>query len=771
MEVVKAKEQEILACIHCLQPTRSGEKFCCSGCEAAYSFINRLGLEEFYSRRASRKLMSVEAQLPEEFDNLEYQKSFVRPVTGNYLAVDFILEGITCSACVWLLERLPLVEPKIKSVRLNLGAARAEIIFSEELSLLELALIFFKLGYRPHLVARKSNEERIWLLRAGVAFASMIASMHVSLFLYSGMLHGMSLGNFKVTAIVAALVALPALIFSAKPFYQGAWAALKVRALSIDSLVTLTVLIGASVSLNNIFLGKNETYFEALSMLIALLLIGRLVVHWAQKKLYSDSQLFNFKIFSAEGKLKIGETVNIKSGETFPCDGVVTQGKSFMNSAWLTGEEREQELRPGVSVWAGSLNCGDMIEVKVTAVGRQTQAGQILEKLNSTEKSRISSFTQKLETYFVWFTGLSVAAMVILNWRDPHVWNQAVSLLLVLCPCALGLAIPTVMGTALSQGAKSGLLIKGEKVLEKLSQVTAVVFDKTGTLTESTLEIKNARWVSDALGVLNLSQAELENILAQAVRRINHPTLRPLEKYFKSEGHAEITVEEVLGKGALISTRQFEIKLGSPTFLNILNASFNVGVAVNGRLVAEFFYADNNLKNGAFQIVQFLKNQNKKVFILSGDHSQNVARVGEKLQIPKENVFSHQTPEMKLQFVTKLSEEECVMMVGDGVNDALAFKKSHVGVGMTGGAGVAMETCDVYLLNADLKLLQSALEGAKRVKNTVYMNLLWVFIYNVVGFVFVYEKAIGPILCAILMPLSSATVALIATKRKYFRGK
>lgn len=760
------------ACKHCGRPAGTS-LFCCAGCEGAFEFIHSTGMGEFYNK-LSKPLSTVKQKRFEYWNQPQITTAFVKSLQGGLSQAELLLDGMSCPACGWLIERAPLFAPFIRKTEVDLGSSKVKVIFDSHCAFSEVGELFNKIGYAPTLTdpistaSFKKRQNRQWILRTAVALASQMASMHVNYTLYAGLLDGMNTTMVKAVGLVSLVISLPAVFYSAVPFYRGAWNALKLKTWNLDLLVSLSIALGFVASAINALRGINDIYFDAVTMLIAFLLLGRLVVMFSEKRISIDKNVLLLELLGTMADAKPGDIIPVKSGQAFPCDGTVTKGKSLINSAWLTGEEMPTQIKPGSSVYAGSLNLGSPVEIQVTEPMEKTRIANLISGLSNIKKGELSRFSEKFEKILVASVLLLVLGLGTFYFLEgKSLWMRWISVLLVTCPCAMGLAVPAVLSTALKQALRRGIIIKGGEVFERLAQSDAVVFDKTGTLTTSEFEIENEDWLIDAEEKLRLLP-----VLGWAAHQSSHPVLSALtKKYFRGEKPALTQIKETLGQGLEFTYQGHSYQLGSRKFLQLPSSKDNqteILFSEDG-ILKNVFVVRSEIRSEAMSLVAALKKR-FSVWMLSGDKKAAVKQTADLLNLEHQKALYEQTPEMKMEFLNTLFEHYKVVMVGDGVNDSLAFKKAHVGIGIGGAASSTLEACDVYLTRPDLNLIQEIFTASHKVKKSILLCLAWAVVYNVLGVMLVLYGFLGPLVCAVLMPLSSLTVVAFATGRKYFPG-
>jgi Cu2+-exporting ATPase len=803
-------------CAHCGQPVpaaarRSGEgaQFCCGGCRQVHALIQAWGLDQYYRLVERQPAVLAPARVTgrefADFDDPAVQAA-ASTALGARRRTRLHLEGVHCAACVWLVERLPSVAEGVDEVRLNYGTAVAEITWQPaRTSLSAIARTLDRLGYIPHLPSgggedSRRSEDRAGLVRVGVAAACAMNLMFLSGALYAGEYSGMAspfAGFFRWLSLA---VAVPVLVFSARPFFQTALAGLRAGIVHIDLPIAVAIAIAASASAVNVVVGHGPLWFDSLAMLVAALLGARQLQRGAQRAAIERADSLRGVAFlefarrldhsgaAAEvpiAALAPGDRVEVRSGELVPADGVVLEGRSSLDNAVLTGEAAPQAIAAGTAVHAGATNLGARIVVRVEATGTATRIGALLAVVQESlsRKPALLQVTDAMARRFVLVLLAAAAATLAVGaWRlglEPAAL-RVVALLVVSCPCALGLAVPLAMSVALLRAAREGIFVKNPDALERLRHVGTVLLDKTGTLTEGRAQV--VRWVGDAAG-LRLARA-LEAQSAHHVARAFHdadvaglhlvPTVTDVAE---AGGHG--IAGRVDGREVRVGTRQHALggDTGLPADLAAAAATMvadglsPVFVGVDGRPVGVAGIGDR-LRDDAATTVTALRRRGIRVRLLSGDHPEVVAQVGAALGLDAGDVLGGRTPEEKQAVVAALvaarRPASQVVMVGDGVNDAAALALADVGIAVQGGTGASIVAADVVFTRSGVRPLLDLLDGARRLHGVIGRNIGFSLVYNAAASSLAVAGLVGPLLAAVLMPLSSLAVVLSSMLTRTF---
>ena len=786
----------VVECDHCGLPVPAGlvepeaaHQFCCIGCKTVFEVIHAGGFEAYYTLRDAAPQRAVEGagRSYEELDDPAFVEQYCSPRPDGLQATELYLEGIHCSACLWLIEKSLAQEAGVAEARLNFARARLSLVWAPTArKLSDIAERLAALGYAPH-PARggtedaKRKEERRLFIRLAVAGAAAGNVMLMAFALYGGDFSGMDEGHRQFFRYMSLLAALPAVLYSAAPFFRSAWTGLGARVLHMDLPISIGIAAGFLGGVVNTLRGVGEVYFDSVTALVFLLLVGRLLQLRQQRQAAESSELLYALTPSAARRvdgdgvahrvpleaLRIGDMVEVRVGQRVPTDGVVVDGASALDMSLLSGESLPVTVRTNDPVWGGTTNLQDDLTIRVTQPVGSSRVGKIAEMVASATQSRapVVQLADRVAGYFVAVVlGLSLVTLIVWSLVAPGTAvDHAVALLIVSCPCALGLATPLAITAAIGKAARRGILARSGAALEALGGLRGgtLFFDKTGTLTHGrmdVIEFEGPSWVRPLVAA-----AEVES---------THPVGRALFRAFDDgEARSVDDVEVVSGGGVRAKVDGHAVIVGSPQFVGSLalydqaleaqverwsaDALSPVWVAVDGRVLASIGLADR-IRSEARACVETLKSRGFDVAILSGDHPSVVAAVGRQLGLRPEQCWGGLSPEDKLAHVE--AHDGPVVMVGDGVNDAAALAASTVGVAVHGGAETCFAAADVFLQRPGIEGLVDLVEGARRTSRTIRHNIVFSLTYNVVGATLAMAGALNPLVAAVLMPVSSLVV-------------
>ena len=799
------------ACAHCGLPVprarvepQSAQQFCCDGCSSVFAILHTAGLADYYAYQDSSGVTRASPRPSkrkfEELDEASFQARHCRVLGVGTKSVELFLEGIHCSACVWLVERVSRVAPAVIDSRFDLTRSVLSVTWScQAAPLSAVARALDSLGYCPHptssttLAAEQRRGDRALLLRLGIAGAAAGNVMLMALALYSGRFSGMGSEYLAFFRWGSLLIATPTVFWTGNVFFKGALAALRTRTPHMDLPVSLGILAGYLGSAFNTVRARGDIYFDSLCTLIFLLLVGRYLQRTHQRRSSKASELISAlapttarwvdgesRRVVAAGEVPAGSLVEVWPGERIAVDGVVTLGTSAVDTALLTGESLPREVTVGDRVYAGTSNQAATIRVRVESSGTETRLGRLMHSVETTQRERapIVRLADRVAGYFV-IAIVAIAAFTLLLWLwlDPsHAIDHTVALLVVTCPCALGMATPLAVSAALRKAAAIGVLFKGGEFIEELARPGVIVFDKTGTLTAGRLEL--VAWSGDD---------SVKSLLRAAEAASGHPIARAVQRAFPD---ADLLCSQrielaggmrarVLDAQMLIGSQAMMVaELGSvPAWVHSLVRTHAkagrtpVIVAVNGEVRALAAFADT-VRTDTARALRDLSALGFQFEVLSGDHQQVVDAVVDQIGVPFARAVGGASPENKLDHVARLRERGLrVFMVGDGVNDAAAMARANVGIAVHGGAEACLAAADVFTTRAGLAPVALAADGARRTVRAIRAGIALSLVYNLIGIALAVAGRLDPLLAAVLMPVSSITVVTLALRARTFDNK
>ena len=699
-----------------------------------------------------------------------------QPVKDARIALS--LPTIHCQACISKVERGLSAHPGVHNARVNLTLKRAMIDADPEVGACDLVTVMEALGFEAHeldaatLSATQSDTAgRDLLMRLAVAgFASMNV-MLLSVAVWSGATDA----TRDMFHWISAAIALPAIAFSAQPFFRSAWSALSVRRLNMDVPIVLAIILALITSLWETALSGEHAYFDAALALTFFLLAGRYLEYRTRAVARSAAQelaalevprairlIDDTESEVSVSELVVGDLILIRPGGRMPVDGEITKGESELDRSLLTGETMPVFAAPGLVVSAGEVNLTGPLIIRATAVGEDTSLHRMADLVAIAEsgRSRYTSLADKAAQLYA--PGVHIlSALAFVGW---YLWsgdfrvalNIAAAVLIITCPCALGLAVPAVTTAASGRLFRKGMLIKNATALERLAEVDTVVFDKTGTLTTGTPLLTNLgdHTVSDLSIALALAQASAHPLSVSLTKAAIDAGVHPADL-------SEIT--EVPGYGTQAMCRGQRVRLGRADW-----AGGNPGkqtaawFSIKGQSAKEFRFADA-LRPGVADMIKTLQNSGKQVILLSGDVPKAVEEFANQLNIS--DWLARALPEDKAARVQELTQAgHKVLMVGDGLNDTAALATAHVSISPATALDAARVASDIVLLGQDMSPIADACQVAVKATKRIRENFRFATFYNVIAVPLAVAGFATPLIAALAMSTSSITVSLNALR-------
>ncbi|MDH5301724.1 MAG: heavy metal translocating P-type ATPase [Gammaproteobacteria bacterium] len=804
-------------CFHCGQSLSAkdnwerviaGEsrRFCCPSCATVCSAVFDAGLEGFYERMPQDATLTPPTTSTENlalYDLDDVQAEFVDSL-GRNRHIHLLVEGIHCAACVWLIERTLASVPGIIQARVNLSARRVLVEWDNDA--IHLSKIMAKLAsigytaapYQPEMAEASSKKQhRALLLRMAFAGFAMMNLMWVSIALYSGADQGEFRSLFHWVGLALATLTL---FYSGYPFLKGAVLGLRHLHLSMD----LPIAIGASATYAySVYITVSqstagEVYFDTVVNFLFVILVGRYLEATAKRHAVISSQRLldlqprgaivlrdSQEVTLPIRAVKVGDTVVVKAGDKIPVDGEIIEGQSAIDEAMLSGESLPIHKGVGDNVSAGTINLHSTLLLRVNATLKDTALGRIIRLVEDAQQSKaaIQCLTDRIVPWFILAT-LSLASITFFLWLHTgleHALITATAVLIITCPCALGLATPMSMAVASDVGARLGVLIKSSDVLESLSNIQHIIFDKTGTLTEGQMSVHDV-WVDgisreDALAMAAALESRSEHSIAKAFARssANNLSVWQLDSNSFCNHPGQGVSGLINGQPMVLGNLQW-LKTRSAILPEHARATVDqwesqgiscVYLAMEQRIVAVFGLADQ-LRADARPLVDTLRQHGIRMTLLTGDRLPVAQAIAQ--QLGGMEVIAEVLPEAKEQVIRQCQQRgERVAMVGDGINDAPALMRADVGIAIGSGTDVSIDSAQIVLMRNELHGVWLAKQLADRTLKTIRQNLRISLTYNSIMVPLAMMAMVTPLLAAIVMPISSlAVITNSARIRRYF---
>ncbi|MGH1646709.1 heavy metal translocating P-type ATPase [Enterococcus gilvus] len=706
----------------------------------------------------------------------------------------FAITGMTCANCSARVEKELKATEGVLEANVNLATEKATVQFADNLTAEQLIQRVEAIGYGAILFddAHKQKIEqekaaylkkmkRDLLVSALLTAPLMIAMIAMLLGSHANWVH------FLHLPLVQLILVTPVQFGVGQRFYRGAYHALKTKAPNMDVLVAMGTTAAFALSVYNGFFNpyNSDLYFESSGMIITLILLGKYLEQKAKTKT-SDAikQLMSLQaktatvIVDGEEKevpieeVQTGDVVRVRPGEQIPVDGKILSGQTTIDESMLTGESLPVDKQAEDQVFGGTVNTTGSIQFAATQVGSMTVLSRIIRMVEDAqgEKAPIQQIADKISKVFV-PTVLGIALITLLatgfvtqDWQQAIV--HSVSVLVIACPCALGLATPTAIMVGTGLGAKTGILIKGGGALEKIAHLTTIVLDKTGTITEGKPVVADFdAFDPEALSYLTSLEQYSEHPLAKAIYHYgkDQAAILPVDSFESLTGQGVTGV--INGKayfvGSTRGVRERNILFDEERVLALEAEGKTVMFLTDHAKVLAMISVTDQVKASSKAAIAAMQESGITVKMLTGDNPQTARYIGEQVGLAASDIVAEVLPEDKAQVVKELQTKgESVGMVGDGINDAPALALADIGIAMGSGTDIAMETADITLMNSDLLSVEKSIRLSKITLRKIKQNLFWAFLYNVIGIPFAAVGFLNPIIAGGAMAFSSVSVLL-----------
>lgn len=711
--------------------------------------------------------------------------------------IRFQIEGMTCQACASRIEKVLNKKDFVESAGVNFASEEAQVVFDDsKTSVADIAKIIEKTGYGakektedtlPQPEAEHHIGWRLWLLfTINVPFLIGMAGMMIGR--HDWMIP--PLWQFALASVVQLWLTIP--------FYKSAWASIKGGLANMDVLVTIGTV---SIYLYSVYMlffsphaahGMAHVYFEAGVMVIGFVSLGKFLEHRTKKSSLNSLGLL-LKLTPTQvnvqrngewkqlpiDQVQIGDLIRANHGERIAADGIIESGSGWADESHLTGESNPEEKKAGGKVLAGALMTEGSVVYRATQLGSQTQLGDMMNALSEAQGSKapIARVADKAAAVFVpAVVGIALLTFIV-TWLIKGDWTvalmHAVAVLVIACPCALGLATPAAIMVGMDKAVKHGIWFKDAAAMEEAAHVDAVVLDKTGTLTEGRPQVAAVYCVPDS----GFDEDDLYRIAAAVEQNATHPLARAIVSAAQTrslEIPAAQNAQTVVGAGIAAEVEDVGlVKAGKAEFAELTLPEFSdgvwdiasiVAVSVDNKPIGAFALADA-LKADTAEAIGRLKKHNIDVYIMSGDNQGTVEYVAKQLGIA--HAFGNMSPRDKAAEVQKLKAAgKTVVMVGDGINDAPALAAANVSFAMKGGADVAEHTASATLMQHSVNQLADALLVSQATLKNIKQNLFFAFFYNILGIPLAALGFLNPVIAGAAMAASSVSVLSNALRLK-----
>ncbi len=796
--------QQNIKCYHCgdsceTQPIEFHEKaFCCEGCKTVYEILNEKDLCTYYNLEQHPGLSVKKAKHKEQFaylDDIDIKDKLLDFKSETLEKVTFRVPQVHCASCIWLLENLYKLADGIRVSQVNFLRKEAYISYHPAIiTLREVVETMASIGYEPDINLNdveniKPKKDRTLLYKIGVAGFAFGNVMLFSFPEYLGLDSLREADFYRYFGYWNLLLSLPVFFYSAWGYMESGWNSIKKKQLHLDIPIALGIVALFGRSAFEILFGTGAGYVDSLTGLIFFMLTGK----WFQSRTYEQlsferdyksyfpvavTKLFNDSEKSIPvTQIEVNDFIKIRHGEIIPADGILLSDVAFIDYSFVTGESKAVRANKGEAIYAGGKQEGAAITIQVTKKVSQSYLTRLWnhESFQKEEAGKLTPLVDKLSQWFtplILLIGFTSAGY----WAYTTDWGKAINVLtavlIIACPCALALSSPFTLGNAMRLLGKMKFYLKNTLVIEAIAGINTIVFDKTGTLTlnaESDVQYEGE----------SLSNSE-KNMLKILASQSSHPISKLIVTYLSAEKNnieniALTDFKEETGKGISGNINSHKIIIGNAIFVNIEsnNDSSKTFVSIDGQVKGAFIFKPKYRENLG-QVIHSLKS-NYTLNLISGDKDTDKKSLQEKFGNETTLLFN-QTPHDKLQYIEQLQQNNNnVMMLGDGLNDAGALKQSNVGVAISDDVNNFSPACDAILDGAQFKRLPQLLQYCKTSVTLVKISFLISLLYNVVGVTIAVQGLLSPLFAAIVMPLSSISVVVFGTLstriayRKLFR--
>ena len=817
IKTLRTKLLAKIACTHCnlifdesvMITEKNDDKelfFCCKGCQGVYHLLNSEGLGTFYDKLGDTTLQpaaTANSEDLEKFDLEGFRNKYIKINEDGLYQIHLIIEGIHCSACVWLNEKVLHKTDGVIEASINYTNNKAKVLWDpEEVKLSKIIETIRAIGYNaypydPSLQEERANKtKKEYYSRMLVAVFGTMNIMWLAIAHYAGYFSGIE-QNFKdILNVAEFILATPVLFYSGWIFFRGAYFGFKNKIVNMDTLVASGALSAYIYSIYAMITQRGEVYFDSVVMIITFVLVGKYLEVLSKKHAVDtlDSIMGStptevttvkdgVKSLVSIENIQIGDLIELKPGEKVVIDGVVTSGQGSFDESSLTGENEPIYKEKGTDILSGSLCLDSVIHYEAS----KDVSGSLLTSIVSlleesiTKKPHIEQLANRVSGYFsniiLLIAVLTFAGWYFLNGSFETALIVGISVIVIACPCALGLATPMATLVGISIAAKRGILFKEATFLETMAKSKVLALDKTGTITEGKPSVVQA----------TISSGFDPALLLSLVSTSNHPISKGIAHYLNAENETDKTNKTIapltLTEIKSIEAKGIEARYGDKALLGgnaALLQSRGIEVSATSEHSLFFFAVDNNIlahfeltdtiREGAKEAIASIQSLGIKVLMLTGDHEQSAQKVAKEVGI--EEVHAKLLPQEKSALIQNFQDKgEVVVMVGDGINDAIALAQSNIAIAMGQGADVAINISDVVLLDEKPQSILEAYTISRRTYSAVKENLGFSLLYNVIAVPLAVAGFVTPLIAALSMSLSSLVVVGNSLRIKFLKFK
>ncbi|MEK7431879.1 MAG: cation-translocating P-type ATPase [Cyanobacteriota bacterium] len=757
--------------------------FCCLGCSIANQLIK-----------------TIDEEKDDLLDKLVKEKINFSSINKNIIINNqesFFINGINCVSCSPIIEKIIENQEGVSSSKVNLISEKVKISYDSSIFNLEKTKKDLKkFGYELVTKNQKENTEQVtdmYLLKLALVWFLSMDIMSFSLGIYYAQLE-----NYKevIPFVIYIQMFLCTLVIFVSGFsiLKSAFLKLLKGKLSMETLVSFGAITAYSYSVYETFIGKFNVYYDTASMIIAFVLLGKFLESSSKNKAgQTIKKLMNLgsktaivienekEILKNIEDVKVNDLLIVKAGEKIPVDGFIIEGESYIDESMLTGEVKAIHKKLDDKVYSATINQDGYFIFKATDVGENTTLAKIIELVEKAqnEKTESQKLADKLSVYFIPIViFLSVLTFVLwfyISSNNEIALVNAIAVLVVACPCALGLAAPMATYTALDKAAELGIIIKNSNNIEVINKIDVIFTDKTGTLTEGKMKVSNITFYDN----LELDHNFILKILGSVEKYSEHPISKAILNYVKEKNIELENIKDFkLTKGMGIEGKfnDLYIKIGSYIFLNTNSNQINdinnenivtkVFCSINDKLVCSIEVEDK-IKTGVNETLNYFKQKNIKVVMITGDNKVSAEKIAKLLDL--EEFYYEKLPADKVDIILKAKKEQKkVMMIGDGINDAPSLVSADIGVAISNASDISIESADVNILRNDFESIPKIFEISYLSLHYLKINMIWAFSYNFISIPLAMGGILKPIVASAAMAISSL---LIVTNSLRLRRK
>ncbi len=760
--------------------------FCCKGCQGVYHLLKDDGLGDFYDKMRNDTIAPPIESTNDSanFDLESFKERYIKTTEEGFSRVDLVIEGIHCSACVWLNEKVLHQIEGVLEVSINFSSNKAKLVWDEEI--VKLSILIEKIrsvGYNayPYDFNEASQQsvdaKRDYITRVGVAIFGTMNIMMIGVAKYAGYFSGMDAEVLHMIHMVEFLFSSMVLFYSGWVFFKGAYYGLKNKIINMDLLVAGGATITYIYSLTILFGAKGQSYFDSVAMIIMFVLVGKYLEVLGKKsamdsmdKMKSQIPLEATIIESGIRKVvmldqvRVGDILEVRNGEKASVDGKSIVELAIFDESSFSGESLPVEKRKGDSIFSGTISTGNVMRYEATKNYANSTLSSMMNLLEDSlaSKPKIEEMTNRLSKHF----SLMIILLAIFSFIAWYVYSGdfeksliiTISVIVIACPCALALATPIASLVGLSWATEKGLLFKEARFIETFAKANMVVVDKTGTITEGKLTVKHQ---SECLNEENLA------VLSALLSSSTHPVSQSIGKYLE-EKHEHINtlnlknIEQVSAQGMVAKYESKKLLGGNAKLMKshgivVGKSAYTVyHFAIDGVIVSSFELEDR-IKEDAKELIAYFKRAKIELFMATGDNHEVALRVAKEVGI--EQFMAEMSPLDKANKINVLKEQgKRVVMVGDGINDTLGLSHADIAIAMGSGADVALAVSDVLVQNNSLLGIKDSFVISRRTYKFIKQNLLISLVYNLLTIPLAIAGYVMPLVAALSMSVSSLLV-------------